>query len=304
MIPHTAPGSWPANISPARLAARIAREPGGCQIALLGLADDLGVRLNSGRPGAKNGPTAFRAALAGYGVAEPAGHPYPKIFDAGDIVPAPGGDASALAETHRRVSEATRAILDLGLFPIAVGGGHDLTFPFVRAVIGKHGPMSGAYFDAHLDVRDTPGSGMPFRRLIEDCGVRSLWVHGSSDLVNSREHVEWFKAHGGVRVNRVPRARDSNEDAFEGDLPPGNLFVSFDLDVIDAAYAPGVSAMNPCGWSPAYAARWVDAVALSPRVKCFDLMELNPDADPSGRTARLAAHLFLTFLRGWSERAG
>ena len=65
------------------------------------------------------------------------------------------------------------------LFPIAIGGGHDLTFPFVRAVIEFWRTRgidigSGVYFDAHLDVRDTPGSGMPFRRLIEDCGVNAL----------------------------------------------------------------------------------------------------------------------------------
>jgi arginase family enzyme len=284
------------------MAARISRDPKGCGVALIGLADDLGVRLNNGRSGAIEGPTAFRAALAGYGVADPFGPAYPGAFDAGDIVPAEGSDACALDETHRRVTEATRAILDLGLFPIAIGGGHDLTFPFVRAAIQKLGPMSGCYFDAHLDVRDAPGSGMPFRRLIEDCGVRSLRVYGSSDIVNSREHVEWFTSHGGVRLTKSPRSRETNEDSFEQDFPGGNQFVSLDLDVIDSAFAPGVSAMNPCGWSPGFAEKWVDAAGLCPRVRCFDIMELNPRVDPSGRTARLAAHLFLTFVRAFAER--
>ena len=76
-----------------------------------------------------------------------------------------------LEATHRRVTAATTALLDAGLFPIAIGGGHDLTFPFVRAIAAEHSGLAGVYFDAHLDVRETRGSGMPFRRLVEDCGV-------------------------------------------------------------------------------------------------------------------------------------
>ena len=131
----------------------------------------------------------------------------PLVFDAGDITPADGNDAAALHRTHARVSEAVAAVLDLGLFPIAVGGGHDLTFPFVRAVIEHHRSRGirvadGVYADAHLDVRDTAGSGMPFRRLIEDCGVARLNVDGLNPLVNSREHHAWFAAlQSGYRAN-------------------------------------------------------------------------------------------------------
>lgn len=316
MIPHTTPPAWPAEIPSARLAAHIHAIPVGCQIAILGLPDDTGVRLNSGRPGAAQGPGAFRAALASYGVLSPPTTPnfknYPRLYDAGDIVPAQGHSPDALEETHRRVTEASRAIAELGLFPIAIGGGHDLTFPFVRGVIDhardakRSGDWAGVSLDAHLDVRDTPGSGMPFRRLIEDCGVRSLRVQGCSPLVNTREHMDWFRAHGGVLHDQPPRGRGPGGSYFadedHDDLPPGNLFVSLDLDVIDAAFAPGVSAMNPCGWTPHQAAAWVAAAGRSPRVRCFDIMELNPAADPSGRTARLAAHLFLVFLHAFAQR--
>ncbi|HND60953.1 MAG TPA: hypothetical protein PLB90_05695, partial [Opitutaceae bacterium] len=75
-VPHTRPGRWPRPISTARFAATIRRDsPRGCAVALLGLPDDTGVKLNGGRPGAAGGPTAFRAALARYGVADPAGNP-------------------------------------------------------------------------------------------------------------------------------------------------------------------------------------------------------------------------------------
>ncbi|MEX2219052.1 MAG: arginase family protein [Phycisphaerales bacterium] len=297
-IPHTQAGAWPGEPPPGRFASLVrARSPEGCRVALLGLPDDLGVRLNGGRPGAVGGPAALRAALARYGTAEPAGWSWPAVFDAGDVIPATGNDPDALAETHRRITEATLAILDLGLLPIAIGGGHDLTYPFVRAVAPRiqNGPLGGVYFDAHLDVRETVGSGMPFRRLIEEFGVKPLVNIGFNPLVNSREHHDWFIARGG----------------FFRPMPGGQWpefgkpqFVSVDLDSIDASQAPGVSAPNPAGLLTHDVARALTAAGRCPAVRCLDLMELNPLFDPDGRTARCAAHLLLSFLHGFAERPG
>jgi len=288
-LPHTSAPPWPGDTPAGRFASTIRTDSSeGCTVALLGLPDDTGVRLNNGRTGAAGGPKAFRAALSRYGVADSASGYLPLVFDAGDVMP-----TGSLDKTHERVTTVTTALLERGLFPIAIGGGHDLTYPFVRAVAAQHPKLAGVYFDAHLDVRETAGSGMPFRRLVEDCGVSALHLHGFRPLVNSREHLEWFHAHGG-RTHpagekvALPKAKD--------------LFVSFDLDVLDAAHAPGVSALNPAGWNVREAEAWVRACGADPRVHCFDLMELNPAHDPDGRTARVAAHLFLSFLQGFALR--
>src|SRR5258708_3969130 len=148
--------------------------------------------MNNGRTGAAGGPKAFRAALANFGAADSAAGPLPLGFDAGAIMP-----TGSLEKAHERVTEVTASLLKRGLLPIAIGGGHDLTFPFVRAVAAKVPKLAGVYFDAHLDVRETAGSGMPFRKLVEDCGVSALHLHGFRPLVNSREHLEWFRTHGG-----------------------------------------------------------------------------------------------------------
>lgn len=296
-LPHCQQGTWPASIAPTRFASKVRRgsgNPGG--VGLLGLPDDLGVRLNHGRPGACEGPTALRTALARYGVADPPGFDWPEFHDLGDVPPAQGADAAALEDTHRRVTEATSATLEHGLFPIAVGGGHDLTFAFARGVLEHHrraGRTIDAvvYFDAHLDVREEPGSGMPFRRLVEECRVRRLHLGGWCPYANSREHVDWFQSHGGVLMAG---------GAF--DVPPGPYVASFDLDVLDAAHAPGVSAMNPAGWSVKEAAEVVRRLGADPNCLSFDIMELSPPNDPSGRTARAAAHLLLSFLDGYAAR--
>jgi formiminoglutamase len=288
-VPYTVAKPWQARPSMFASTILTVDVSDGCQVGLIGLPDDTGVSLNNGRPGAKHGPQAFRDALSRYGTARPAGFNWPRVFDAGDVVPA--GD---IHETHDRVTAAISALLDLGLFPIAIGGGHDLTFPHVRAIVAKFDQMSGVYFDAHLDVRAETGSGMAFRRIIEDCGVSELHVQGFRPFVNDREHLDWFSQHGG-RIEAF-----GPHDSW----PPGNLFVSLDLDVISSAYAPGVSAPNPNGWNGNQCEEWVSAAAREPRVRCFDIMELNPMYDVDGRTARLAAHLFLCFLRGFGQRDG
>ncbi|MBX3357484.1 MAG: formimidoylglutamase [Phycisphaeraceae bacterium] len=311
MIPHVAPPFWPET-PPGRLAAAIYRNStdlidrpealqeaaAKCRIGLIGLPDDTGIELNHGRPGARTGPHALRAALARYGVATPMPDParasidppsFPRLFDVGDIIP-----AETLAETHDRVSAAVAAVLDLGLFPIAIGGGHDLTFPFVRAVARRHGPLRGIYFDAHLDVRPTEGSGMPFHRLLSEGHAAALTCIGINPLANSREHFDWYTANGG------------NFEVFAPDQWPrsgsAGQFVSLDLDVIDSSQAPGVSAMNPCGLSAREIADYVRSAGRCPSVACFDIMELSPPHDENSRTARLAAHLLLQFLLGFAER--
>lgn len=308
----TVAGTWPER-RPGRFASRIVDlhdTPGALDkaaagafraagrsfagIGLLGLADDEGVRLNGGRVGAAQGPDAFRAALAGYGAADPValqGFDTP-VFDLGNIVP---GDS--LHETHARVSNTAAAMIAAGLMPVGVGGGHDLTFPEVRAVIDTlirpHGiGLDGVYFDAHLDVRDEDGSGMPFRRLIEHGGIGSLHLFGFDRLSNTPGHFDWFRAHGGTLADWPPHQWPRSDAAF----------FSICLDVIDMAQAPGVSAPAPAGWPAQRVAEYAEAAGRNPSVCCFDIMELNPPHDESGRTARLAAHLFLSFLTGLAQR--
>ncbi len=271
-------------------------------IGLLGLADDEGVRFNGGRIGAAQGPDAFRAALAGYGAADSMaleGFGIP-VVDLGNIIP---GDS--LAGTHARVTETVAAMLGAGLMPIGIGGGHDMTFPEVRAVVDHLArplvrplvrpigqTLDGVYFDAHLDVREDEGSGMPFRRLIEHGGIGTLALFGMDPLSNTSAHLEWFKTHGGELADWLPTQWPRSHAQF----------VSICLDVIDMAQAPGVSAPHPAGWPVQRLADYAEAAGRMPSVCCFDIMELSPPNDENGRTARLAAHFFLRFLAGLNQR--
>jgi len=319
VVPFTAPPVWP-EIRPGRFAVSVVpnsteildspdadRLLAKCPVALLGMPDDTGVELNHGRVGAREGPHALRGALAKYGVVRPMDHAgptpaYPHVFDAGDVIP--GLD---LGETHDRVSAAAQALVDRGMLPIGIGGGHDLTFAFVRGVAGgepyRGATLAGVYFDAHLDVRAEPGSGMPFRALVEQARVHELRCIGVNPLVNSSEHFEWFSEHAGTAEADPHTPAGAPIGGAERPWPVrGPQFVSFDLDVLDGAFAPGVSALNPAGMTPGVAAAWCSAAGANRDVVCFDIMELCPPHDHEGRTARVAAHLLLSFLRGFSRR--
>jgi formimidoylglutamase len=317
-IPFTRPAQWP-DIATTRFAATIRRawEGGDADttsarrpIALLGLPDDTGVRLNGGRPGAAEGPRAFRAALARFGAAYdlvPGQLLGVGVLDAGDVVPAPGGDAAALAETHLRVEAAVASLAEAGYVIAGIGGGHDLTLPCIATLAARRGqPLGGVNLDAHLDVRERVGSGMPFRRLISEGHVdaRAFVELGLGRFANDEGDVEWARAQGAtlVSLDDVLAGAFSAAAWLERALAPGAGFVSIDLDGIDASAAPGVSAPSPLGLRVEHAAQLAEAAGRDPRVLHFDVMELSPPYDHDGRTARVAAMVFLTFLAGFRTR--
>jgi arginase family enzyme len=231
-----------------------------------------------------------------------------RIFDAGDVEAAPGNDERALLETHARVEAAVLALHGIGLFPMCVGGGHDLSLPSITA-LSKHvaRPVGGINVDAHLDVRERVGSGMPFRRLIEARALdpRGFVEFGLGRFVNDASDVAWLEAQG-ARLLSV-------EQALESDARPESLlklvlattgaaFLSIDLDAIDAGAVSGVSALNPTGLGVALVAKLAEACGEEAGIRHFDIMELSPSWDASGRSARVAAHLLLSFVAGFSRR--
>jgi len=327
-----------------------AADPPRLRLAILGAPDDLGVSLNNGRPGAAGGPAAIRQALARFGL------PFDSllrrdpldridIVDAGDIAPtAAPADAphdereAALLETHQQLRAVSAHLHQLGLLTLGLGGGHDLTLPMVQGLhnarYAEPGAVATTYtdptnlggvnIDAHLDVRETVGSGMPFRRLIETGALapERFTVIGAGRFASSPEHVRWLEldcnpARGGARVLTIDEARGVGVGnlfhmRMEEALRRAHLlgehhrpgFVTFDLDAVDASAAPGVSAVNPNGLSTAEACRAAELAGIAPGVAHFDVMELNPAFDADGRTARLAATLVLHFIAGLAQREG
>lgn len=148
---------------------------------------------------------------------------------------------------------------------------------------------------------------MPFRQLIEQRHLDpARFVElGAGRFSNSREHIDYLASRGShpVPIDRLLADPGAVIDgAFEVAFASGgDGFVTIDLDALDGAFAPGVSAVNPMGVSPAIAAMVAERAGTTPGVRHFDIMELSPPHD-DGRTARIAAMLFAHFLAGFERR--
>lgn len=202
------------------------------------------------------------------------------LLDAGDVQFS--STAAALAEIERAVA----GVLDRGLRPICLGGDHSVTYAIIRAFAPKFPRLNILHFDAHPDLYDEFQSNRfshacPFARIMEEklaarlvqVGIRTLNPHQREQA--ARFGVEICNA-GILPVDRIEKIG-------------GPLYISFDMDVLDPAFAPGVSHHEPGGLSTREAIQLIHAVRA--RIVGADVVELNPTRDPLGITAAAAAKI-------------
>lgn len=270
---------------------------------ILGFPSDEGVRRNGGRVGAARGPGAIRAAL--YRLAPDArSEQFDDLLgrtrDLGDLPVS--GDVEA---DQRGLGEALTPHVAEGAFVIVLGGGHETSYGHFLAYARLGRAVEILNWDAHPDVRRLHAgkahSGSPFRQAIEDPSgaCRRYSVAGLQPHAVAREHVGFVERHGRAvwrddvtheRIVQLYRSADSP------------TLVSFDLDAVSEAEAPGVSAPNAAGLTSDL---WIEAAYQAGRcaaVASADVVELNPAVDRDGQTARLAAVTVWWLLRGRSER--
>lgn len=273
-------------------------------VALLGFACDAGVARNQGRVGARGGPAAIRAALAGL----PADSSL-AVFDAGDVTaPRPSGDDDGLEATQEALSESLADLLDHGALPIVLGGGHEVAYGsfgglarHLRRTNGSAPRIGIVNLDAHFDLRlgARASSGTPFRQIAEDCAAEGWPFHycclGVSEFANTTALFARAEALG------VVWRRDSDMDLLQRDATLAELgafladvdhaYLTVDLDVLPAAIAPGVSAPAARGVGLEVIEPLVEAVVASGKLRLMDVAEMNPLLDVDFRTARIAARL-------------
>lgn len=275
------------------------------RVVLVGFPSDEGVRRNGGRPGAADAPTAIREAL--YKLTPDAEHPdlfanlLDQTADLGDVPVT--GDVEADQEA---LGNALAPLLADGVVPIILGGGHETSFGHFLGYVGAGRDVEIVNWDAHTDVRpyeDGRGhSGSPFRQALEHDSGRCLryQVVGLQPHSTARAHLNVVDEWGGEVVWRRNVSEVRIRSLVIGLAEP--TLATFDLDAVDAAHAPGVSAPNVGGIS---ADLWLYAayeMGRSPLVGSCDVVELNPAFDRDGQTARLAALTVWHFLKGLAER--
>jgi len=295
---------WRPRFSGLRTFARFPHraELEGVDVAIIGIPFDTGVTY---RPGARFGPAAVRehsSRIEQY-------HPpldvdvteYLTVIDYGDTPVVP----METLESYQLIEETIWTVVERGVIPIGVGGDHSVTFPELRAVARRYGPLALVHFDAHVDTWDTIwgtryNHGTPFRRAVEEGSVdpvRSIQI-GIRGSLGERGELEQsrdlgFEVWTAREVRRAGMERVL--EAVRQRVGQHPVFVSFDIDFLDPAFAPGTGTPEVGGFAMWEAQELVwGLVGLN--IVAADVVEVLPDRDPAGVTALNAANIVFDLL--------
>jgi agmatinase len=276
---------------------------GKVDVAIMGAPLDMG----SGRRGTGFGPMAFRTC-EGYvpwghfaHIASEATMVNPlnelRVVDYGD---APV-DFLSTEKTIVAVYDLVKEIAETGTKPFIVGGDHSLMYADVAALAAVHGKgkIGVIHFDAHIDAE--PGGaghylthGSPVRMLIEEGHVKgkNFVQIGMRGWLIGDEMLEWMRTHE-VRYHFMAEIVKNGWDAVmeqalkEALDGPEKLFISFDLDSLDPAFAPGSGTPEPGGITPREVFPILRALAIQNEIVGMDVVEINPLVDAGYQTTAL-----------------
>ncbi|WP_342440715.1 formimidoylglutamase [Lysinibacillus sp. FSL K6-0075] len=275
--------------------------------ALVGFICDEGVRRNQGRVGAANGPNALREGLASL--------PWTfeddqQIIDVGNIVCL----NHALEDAQRELGEVVATVLQKKLACVVLGGGHETLYGHyvgVRSALPKDAKIGIINIDAHFDLRpydEQTSSGTMFRQILEQDPHADYFVVGIQRYGNTRE---LFEKADELKVKYVyeDQMTVANQQQLSAELQHymdqhDYILLTLCMDVLNAAFAPGVSAPSPFGLDPSTVRTILQQVTSHPHTHSFDICEVNPLLDENGRTVKLGAYFVYEALNNLVRRQG
>jgi len=282
---------------------------GGAQCAMIGIPWDEG---NAGRNGANMGPRAFRDASSWF-----FGYDAQRDFDLWDAMPVvDAGDVPVMppnaAHTMDQIEHYIQTIRSQGAIPFSVGGNHSLAIGAARGAAKTVGKMGYLSIDAHLDTAkdwggETLTSGCPTMRAaeIENVDPHNVVVFGIHGWLNPKDQVD-AAAEKGISWYGMNRIEEMGLEkalaeaiAIASDGVDG-LYVSFDLDAVDAASFPGTGTPEPGGFTSRETFQIARMLGRANPI-AMDLVEIAPIYDLSGISVRLACGVALDMLSGVCE---
>ena len=286
------------------LRRRYAKDLTGVDLAVTGVPFDQAV---TNRPGTRLGPRAIREASTLQAPDPAYGWPIDvlsdlAIVDYGDLA----FDYADIPSFPDALTAHIRTILDAGAASLVLGGDHYISFPILKAYAEKHGPLSLLQFDAHTDTwQDDNMSrvdhGTMFYKAVKSGIVdpaRSVQV----GIRTSNEDTLGVNIIDAREVHTIgPQATAQKIKSILGDHP---TYLSFDIDGLDPAYAPGTGTPVWGGLTSAQAAIILRDIA-GINIKGGDVVEVSPPFDTSGATAVAGAHVAteILCLLGWKKLA-
>lgn len=274
----------------------------GLDAAFIGIPMDIGT---SNRSGTRHGPRQIRdesRMLRPYNMATGAApFEHLQVADIGDV-PINTFD---LKKSVDIITDFYDAVLEAGAIPLTLGGDHTLTWPILRAMKKKHGPVALIHVDAHADINDMMfgekvAHGCPFRRAWEDgCLINDkVFQIGLRGTGYSPEDFDWGRAQGWTVIQAEAcwhRSLVPLMEKIRATIGGAPVYLSFDIDSLDPAFAPGTGTVEPGGLSIWQGLEIVRGCAGLNLVG-GDLVEVSPPYDPSGNTALIGANLLYEML--------
>jgi guanidinobutyrase len=274
----------------------------GLDACFVGIPMDIG---SSTRSGTRHGPRQIRAEscmLRPYNMATGAApFEHLQVADIGDIAI----NTFDLKKTVDIITEAYDAILAHDCIPLTLGGDHTLTYPVLRAIARKHGPVALIHIDAHADINDEMfgekiAHGTPFRRAFDDGLLQNdkVFQIGLRGTGYSPDDFNWARKQGWTVVQAEECWGKSLKPLIDdvrsriGDAP---TYLTYDIDSLDPAFAPGTGTVEIGGLTTWQALELVRGCAGLNLVG-GDLVEVSPPYDPSGNTALIGANLLYEML--------
>ncbi len=273
----------------------------GVDVAIFGVPFDGGT---SFRPGARFGPQGIRQGsrlLRTHNYTLDV-QPFDELtaIDYGDLVVVP----SDILDTYAMVEEQASVFYANGVFPMAMGGDHSVVLPLLRACARKHGPVSLIQFDSHPDTWDKLfgkeyGHATVIKRAIEEKLIdpdRSIQV-GIRGSLPYPDDLDRTRAMGLTIVTVEELFRRGTQDvaAQVRDVVGDRVYLTFDIDFLDPAYAPGTGTPEVGGPSSRTALDLLRELKTVPLV-AFDVVEVAPQYDVSEITSMLAANVMYEAL--------
>ena len=256
-----------------------------------------------GQPGERYGPRDLREASQEYNHDLTEGFYYidgdrttlkgKHWVDVGDV----GIWPTVPAQTNDKVTSTIREILAKKAFPIVLGGDHSVAYPSIRA---HDEPLTVIHFDAHLDTwGGAPGNldhASWVLRTAKLPNVKDIIQIGMRGIANDPEAMGNARKLHSLLVTSEQVHKRGVEWVLSQVPTQGNIYISLDIDVLDPSVAPGTGTLEPGGLSFAELDELLIGVAQKGKLVGFDLVEVNPYRDPSGRTAQTGVRLMIDLL--------
>lgn len=264
-------------------------------ICFVGYDTDDGIKRNQGRIGAEKGSNAIRKAIQSFPIVENL-----KIYDYQNL------KNKVLEEAQKEYSLKISNVIKKGIFPIGLGGGHDIAFASYSGIRKAYPDkkIGIVNFDTHLDMRPYDSgatSGTSFKQILDGDKNIKYSIVGFKKQGNTKRLIDTAKNYNVLILDEEDDEKFINDELKKYLADADILYVTFCMDVFNASDAPGVSAPTIMGLDPKKGKRILRKIMDTGKVVCIDFAEVNPEYDIDSRTAKLPGSLIYDIMNNLTK---